>query len=170
MKGTWSHHHHPHAACCMEKTVMVSIHLYFIFSHFKLFSPHFFQLNCFLVSCAATLPQSIKETSACHHHPHVACCVRKPATASFPLVFNFPLCSNFSHSISYGWIVLQSAASAALPQSIKGATACRHHPWWWVVWMWWWCIFLLFAFFPTVHFFLTASFPVKLLFSSGCFL
>ncbi len=59
------------------------------FSLFKHFSPHFFQLNCYLVGCAATLPQSLKGTRSHHHHPCTPCCMEKMVTVSVPLFYFF---------------------------------------------------------------------------------
>jgi hypothetical protein len=66
-------------------------------------------------------------------------CVEKVVMVSFPLVLFFPTIPIFSHHSFVSWIVIQSAAPAALPLSFKGTMAPHHRPHLLVAWIrrWW---------------------------------
>ncbi len=130
----------------------------------RAFMPTSSLFSTYWCKLSATLPQSIKGTRAHHHYPCASCCMEKAATVSFPLVFNFPHCSNiFLPAFFPVKLLLSQQVSATFPQSIKGTIACRHHPHWWVVWrrQWWW-FFLLFVFSPLFKFMSLNSVPASL--------
>ena len=96
VKGTRALHHHPCASCCVEKEVTVSFPLVFNLSPlFQFFSPGIFPVKLlFSRQVSATLPQTIKGTIACWHHPRWWVVWRRGWWWLF-LLFAFPHCLNF---------------------------------------------------------------------------
>ena len=75
---------------CVEKAVMVSFPLVFIFPHHSnFFSPLIFQLNCYSVGRAGRPPSLIQGNNGSPPPSPLACCMDKAVMVSFPLVFIF---------------------------------------------------------------------------------
>ena len=118
-------HCHPLLRCCMEKAVRVSSLLIDI-PPFNTFLHSFsFQFNCCPIG-RASHPPSVNQGNKGPPPPSPpASCMEKVVMVSFPLVFNFS--PPFQFFLTSFFSVIQSAASAALPQSNKGTRARHHH-------------------------------------------
>ena len=129
-RGIRSHRRHSLLMIFMEKAVMVSLPLLFVFlTTFRFFlTASFFQLNCPSVGrtgCPPSVNKGIKGPSL----PYLpATCLQKAAAVSLPPLFIIsPSIPIFSQSFFFSKIAHQSAAPPALPQSIKGSKAHRCH-------------------------------------------
>ena len=114
----------------MEKEVMVSLPLHFVFPpQFQFFlTASSFQLNCSSVGRAGR-PPSVNKGIKCPSLPYLpATRLQKAAAVSLPLHFIFfPTISIFFSQLLFSKIAHQSAAQVTLPQSIKGSRARRCH-------------------------------------------
>ena len=104
---------------CVEKVVMVSFPLVFIFPHHSnFFSPLIFQLNCYSVSHAGRPPSLIQGNNGSPPPSLPACCMDKAVMVSFPLVFIFSPPFQFFLSIfSVKLLFSRPCQPPSLPQS-----------------------------------------------------